>query len=323
MKIEGTRILVTGGAGMIASHILDLLTEEHPKEIIAFDKDISRFKENCSTALHHNNVKTIEGDITRIDDVRKAVKGVDFVVHTASLMGRESTENLRAAFEVNIRGTFNLIEESVASEVKKFIYSSSMNIYGEPLVSPITEEHPFNTSAMYGTGKAASELFLRLWKRSKGLDYIALRYAVVYGPRQHYRGTNSLYIAESFDRIDRGLPPIIYGDGSQSYDYVYVEDVARANVLSLKSPVSGESFTIGTGMSPTVSDVVRMIIETTGTSFEPIYEPQGDRFRLKSIFLDVTKAERVLGFKAEVPMREGLIRYYDWRKKQRKMCHET
>lgn len=316
MSLEQSRVLVTGGAGLIGSHIVDRLIAEHPIEIIALDKHLSGFGENCSPELDYRNVKLLKGDITRFDEVREVLKGIDFVFHTASLLTRDATKDLRAAFEVNITGTFNLLEASIASGVKKFIYSSSTSVYGDALTDPMTEEHPFNTDYMYGAGKVASELFLRVFKKSKGLDYLALRYSPVYGPRQHGRGNVIQYVPEAFDNIDRGLAPVIHGDGSQSYDYVYVEDVARANVLALKSPVTGESFHIGSGVATTVKEVIQMIIEITGTSLEPAYVPQGDRFRKIRSSLDVTKSEKMLGFRAEVPLREGLKRYFDWRKKR-------
>ena len=180
----------------------------------------------------------------------------------------------------------------------------------------MTEDHPFNITSMYGAGKVSSELFLKVFKKAKGLDFVALRYAVVYGPRQHDRGNLVQYVPECFDRIERGLPPILYGDGSQSYDYVYVGDVARANVIALKSPVTGEAFNIGSGIATPVKDVVRMIVEITGTSLEPEYRPKGDRFGLESLFLDVAKAQELFGFKAEVSLKEGLQRYSEWRKKK-------
>jgi len=313
MNLEGSRMLVTGGAGLIGSHVVDQLIAERPREIIAFDKDISRLKENRSPDLDYKHVTPLEGDISRKDEVQKVLKGVDYVVHTASLLSRESTKNLRAAFNVNIGGTFNLLEGSVEAGVKKVVYSSSISLYGHPVAKPMSEDHPLNTVAMYGAGKISSEFLLRVFKKMEGLEYVALRYAVVYGPRQHDRGNLVRYIPECFDRIDRGLPPIIYGDGSQPYDYVYVEDVARANVLTLKSPVTGESLNIGTGVTTTVADVVEMIREITGISLEPEYAPQGDWFGLESLYLDVTKAEKMLGFKAQVPLKEGLTRYYHWR----------
>jgi UDP-glucose 4-epimerase len=319
LKIEGSRVLVTGGTGLIGSHIIDKLIAEHPKEIIALDKNVKGFRDNCLPELDYKNVTLLEGDITRTDDVRKAVHGVDFVVHTASLLARDAAQSLRAAFDVNIGGTFNLLEASAEAGVKKIIYSSSVLVYGNnPASRPIAEDHCIDTDTIYGAGKVGSEYLLRVFKREKGLNYVTLRYCGVYGPRQHFRGNLVLYIPECFQRIDHGQPPIIYGDGSQPYDFVYVEDIARANVLALKSSVTGEVINIGTGMATTVGDVVQMIIEITGTSLDPEYAPQGERFQQKSLWPDVTKAEKMLGFKAEFPLMEGLTRYFHWLKKGEK-----
>ena len=308
--------MVTGGAGLIGSEIIDQLIGERPKEIVAFDRNLSSL-ENRSAGLDCNHVRLLSGDMTQLQEVREALKGVDFVIHTASLLTREAAEDLRMALEVNICGTFNLLEASAASGVKKIIYSSSSSVYGNPLTDPVTEDHPCNITSMYGAGKVSSELFLKIFKQTRGLDYTALRYAIVYGPRQHDRGNLIQYVPECFDRIERGFAPVIYGDGSQPYDYVYVGDVARANVTALKSAVTGEAFNIGSGITTTVKEVVEMIAEITGTALKPEYAPQGGRFGLKHLHLDVTKAEKRLGFKAEVPLREGLKRYFEWRKKKR------
>jgi len=322
MNIEGSRILVTGGSGLIGSHIVDLLVLEHPKEIIVFDKNVSGFIEHSLPKLDYKAVTLCENDITQPDEVQKALKEVDFVFHAASLLTKESDEQLRAAYEVNVGGMYNVLEGSVAAGVKKLIYSSSISIYGNPVMKPMTEEHPLNTVSMYGAGKVACEFLLRVFKNKFGLNYVALRYSPVYGSRQTERTNIAQYISESFARIEQNLPPLIYGDGSQLYDYIYVEDVARANIVALKSPVNSESFNIATGISTSVTDVVRMIREITGTSLEAEYVSQGDRFGTKNLFFDVTKAEKVLGYKAAVSMKEGLTRFYKWTKENEKYKSE-
>jgi UDP-glucose 4-epimerase len=316
MDLRGSRILVTGGSGLLGSFIIDRLIGEQPKEIIAFDGDISHHFKNVSPGLDYNIVKLFKGDIRQMGELKEAFEGVNFVIHTASLLTREAAENLRAALEVNICGTFNVLDASVTSGVKKIIYISSSSAYGEPLSIPMTEDHPFNVTSMYGACKGASELLLRVFQK-KGLEYVTLRPTSIYGPRQHYRTNIVLYIPECFDRIEKGQRPIIYGDGSQPFDYVYVDDVARASIVALKSPVTGEAFNIGTGATTRVGDVVRMIVEITGTSLQPEYAPLGDRFLgIKSNYLDITKTEKVLGFKTEVSLKEGLKRYFEWRKKK-------
>ena len=315
MKLEGCRIVVTGAAGMIGSNILDQLIKENPKEIIAFDKDMSGFKENCSPDLDYSNVTPLEGDITRMDDVEKALKGADFVIHTAGVLTKETSKNLRVALDVNICGTYNLLEVSAAEGIKKFVYSSSMSVYGNPVGDlPMTEEHPFNTEAMYGSSKVAAELLLRVFRKSKGLDYVALRYTVVYGPRQVPSRVNiQFHMHECFDRIAHGLPPTLYGDGSQQYDYIYVGDVARANVVALKRDVTGEAFNIGTGITTSLRGVVELIREVAGSDLEPKYSPLDERVGRKNVPVDVTKAQEMLGFKSKVSLQEGLTRLYEWR----------
>lgn len=314
MDLKGSRILVTGGAGLVGSHIIDRLIEERPKEIIAFDGDLSYFTKNVSPELDYSTVKPFKGDIRKTGELKEALKGVDFVIHTASLLTRDAAENLREGFEVNLGGTFNVLEASLASGVKKNIYISSSSVYGDPVAIPMTEDHPFNCTSMYGACKVASEQLLKVFNK-RGLEYVALRCTSIYGPRQHYRTNIVLFIPECFDRIEKGQRPVIYGDGSQPFEYIYVDDVARASVSALKSSVTGEVFNVGSGVTATVEEVVRMIIEITGTRLKPEYVPMGNRFLgIKSNNLDVTKAEKILGYKAKVSLKEGLKRYFEWRK---------
>jgi UDP-glucose 4-epimerase len=297
--------------------VVEQLVLERPKRIVIFGKTLSLYEVIPPPRMDDGQVVLVKGNIARADEVREAIRGIDYVIHTASLLFREASEKFREALEVNIVGTFNLLEASIISGVKKFIYSSSITIYEDSSVLPMNEEHPFRTESMYGASKVCSELFLRAFKKNKGLNYIALRYSLVYGPRQHGTANILSYIQENFDRIERGFPPIIYGDGSQPYDYIYVEDAARANLVALKSSVTGEALNIGSGAAPTVKEVVQTIAEVTGTNLHPVYAPRGNRFRLENLLLDVTKAERLLDFKARVPLKEGLTRYFNWRKNQK------
>ena len=180
MDLAKSRILVTGGSGLIGSHVVDQLVLENPKEVIVFDKNVSELFNYRSQELDYGIVKFVEGDITQIDEVVDAINGVDYVIHTASLLTREASKDLDRGFQVNFGGTFNLIQACVNAGVKKIVYSSSISIYGDPLEEPMTEEHPFNITSMYGAGKISSEMLLKAYKRTKKLDYISLRYAVVY-----------------------------------------------------------------------------------------------------------------------------------------------
>jgi len=313
MNIEGSRVLVVGGAGLIGSHLCEQLAAEHVREIVVFDRKTSSLAE--SMAIDTRKIRLINGDITQPGEVKEALRGIDFVFHAASLLTREAAADLKRGLEVNILGTFHLLQECVSAGVRKVIYSSSVSLYGDPVKILMTEDHPVNTNSMYGVGKFTSELLLRIFKKAKGLDYVSLRYAIVYGTRQHDRGNLISYMLESFDRIERGLSPFIYGDGSQSYDYIYVEDVARANLMALKSPATEGAFNIGTGITYTTGEVVQMILDITGSSLNPIYVPQREQLGPKSFVLDVEMAEKALGFRARISLKDGLRRYFEWRKK--------
>jgi UDP-glucose 4-epimerase len=210
MDLERNKILVTGATGLVGSHVIDRLMTEYPKE----NRNFPSFGDNHSPDFDDSHLKPLSGTITRTGDVKETLNGIDFVIHAASLLMREGAEDPRAVFNVNVNGTFNLLEGGVASKVKRFIYSSSISVYGDPLASPMIEDHPFNITLMYGASKVSSELFLKIFKRAKGLDDVALRYASVNGPRQRYRGNLVRYVRKFFDRIERGPPPIICGDGS-------------------------------------------------------------------------------------------------------------
>jgi len=313
MNIAGSRVLVAGGAGLIGSHLCEQLAAEHVQEIVVFDRNASLLAE--SMAIDTRKIRLIDGDITLPGEVKEALQGIDFVFHAASLLTRAAAADLKRGLEVNILGTFYLLQECVSAGVRKVIYSSSVSLYGDPVEIPMTEDHPVNTNSMYGAGKFTSELFFRIFKNAKRLDYVSLRYAIVYGTRQHDRGNLISYMLEAFDRIARGLSPIIYGDGSQSYDYICVEDVARANLLALKSPVTEGVFNIGTGITHTTGEVVQMILDITGSSLNPIYVPQGEQLGPASFVLEVERAKKVLGFRSRISLKEGLRRYFEWRKK--------
>jgi UDP-glucose 4-epimerase len=197
--------------------------------------------------------------------------------------------------------------------VKKVVYSSSASVYGDAIEVPMTEEHPFNNRTMYGAAKIAGEQFLRAFYEQHGLDYVGLRYMNIYGPRMDYRGTYVSVIMKVLDRIEEGLPPIIFGDGSQSYDFIYVDDVARANILALKSEASDEFFNIGMGVKTTINELVEILLRETGSDLEPEYRPQEQMFVTHRVG-STDKAERMLGFRAQISLEEGLRSVLEWRK---------
>lgn len=317
-SLKGHRVLVIGGAGFIGSHVVDLLTQQEVEEVIIYD-DFSRGRpENVELALRDRRIKIFElgGNILHADVLSAAMHGVDYVFHLAALWLLHCQEYPRAAFEVNIRGTFNVLEACVANKVKRLVYSSSASVYGDAAQVPMTEEHPFNNRTFYGATKIAGEQMCRAFHARYGLDYVALRYMNVYGPRQDERGAYTSVITKVLDRIDRGVSPVIEGDGSQSYDFVYVGDAAKANLTALTAPVTDEAFNIGTGVRTTINELVQELLDLTGSSLLPEYRPQAQFFVQQRVG-STEKTARHLGFRAEVPLRKGLQELSAWRNQER------
>ena len=315
MKIEGSKIVVIGGGGLIGSHIIEELLKEPVKEIIIYDNFTRGTKDNIVSALQDERVEIFEGDITYIDVLNRALAGADYVFHLAALWLRHCYEFPRAAFQVNVGGTFNVLEACVNHGVKKLIYSSSASVYGDALEIPMTEDHPYNNRTFYGATKIAGEHMCRAFNERYGLDYVGLRYMNVYGPRQDYKGTYTSVIMKVLDRIDQGLNPLVYGDGSQSYDFVYVADVAKANICALKSDAKDDFYNVGMGVKTSIKELVELILEVTQCGLEIQYEPAGLTFVTHRIG-STEKAERELGFKATTGLREGLIELIEWRNDQ-------
>jgi UDP-glucose 4-epimerase len=312
MTLQGSRIAVIGGAGFIGSHIVDQLLDEGPAEIRVFDNLVRGCRDNLRAALAAPQVRLIQGSITDLAGLRAAVSGADYVFHLAALWLGECVSEPRAAVEVNVVGTYNVIEACRDARVKRVVYSSSASVYGNALTLPMTEEHPFNNRTMYGATKIAGEQLFRAFNDMHKLNYAGLRYMNVYGPRMDYKGTYVSVIMKVLDRIAAGQAPVIHGDGSQAYDFIHVEDVARANILALKSQASDEFFNVGCGTRTTINELVEMLLRLTGSRLRPEYHPQEHIFvthRLGS----TEKAERLLGFKARIPLEEGLRSVVAWR----------
>jgi len=315
MDIRGSRFLVIGGAGFIGSHIVDELTHEDLKEIIVYDNFCRGTMTNLEEAQNDPRVRIYEigGDICQTDILNSAVKGADYVIHLAALWLLQCYEYPRAAFDVNVRGTFNVLEACVNHRVKKLIYSSSASVYGDAVEIPMTEEHPYNNKTFYGATKVAGEQMCRAFYHRYGLDYVGLRYMNVYGPRQDYRGAYIAVIMKILDRLDKGLQPIVYGDGSQAYDFIYVSDCARANLCALKAGTVDSFYNVGRGIQTTIKELTELILEITGSNLKIQYKPEGTTF-VKNRVGCPKKAEAEIGFKAQVGLKEGLERLIEWRK---------
>jgi len=315
MDIAGKRILVIGGAGLIGSHVVEELLEEDVKEVIVYDNFCRGTHENLSGALKDSRCRIYEigGDILQADILDTAMKGIDGVVHLAALWLLQCHEYPRAAFDVNIRGTFNVLEACVANNIRRLVYSSSASVYGDALTEVMTEDHPYNNWTFYGATKIASEHMFKSFHRRYGLEGVGLRYMNVYGARQDYKGAYIAVMMKILDNLDRGLGPVVYGDGSQAYDFIYVSDVGRANVCALKSDVPFGFYNVGRGVKTSIKELTEMILEITGSKLPIQYEPAGVTFVTNRVG-DPTAAERDLGFTWKVDLEEGLRRLVDWRK---------
>ncbi|MDQ7824716.1 MAG: SDR family NAD(P)-dependent oxidoreductase [Candidatus Eremiobacteraeota bacterium] len=326
IDISGSRILVIGGGGFIGSHVVDQLCAEPVKEIIVYDNFARGKRENLHKALKDERVSIFPagGDIREVDVLNNAMKGIDYVIHLAALWLLQCVEYPRAAFDVNIQGTFNVLEGCVKHGVKKLVYSSSASVYGNALRTPMEEDHPYNNRTFYGATKIAGEQMARAFNDRYGLNYVGLRYMNVYGPRQDYKGAYVAVIMKMLDRIDENLPPVIFGDGSQTYDFISVEDTARANICALKAETSDTFYNVGSGTGTTVKEIAELLIELTGSKLSIQYEPQGQTFVTHRIG-GTSKAAKEIGFTAKVALKEGLIKLIEWRKtdKERQKVFST
>lgn len=317
MDIRGKKILVIGGAGLIGSHVVEELLKEDVQEVIVYDNFCRGTHENLKQALKDSRCRIFEigGDILQTDILNEAMKGVDSVVHLAALWLLQCYEFPRAAFDVNIRGTFNVLEACVANNIQRLVYSSSASVYGDAVEEPMTENHPYNNWTFYGATKIAGEHMFKSYHKRYGLQGVGLRYMNVYGPRQDYRGTYVAVMMKILDNIDNGIPPLVYGDGNQSYDFIYVGDTARANVCSLKSDVPFGFYNVGRGIKTSIKELTEIILKICGSSLPIHYEEAGQTFvtnRVGEPYL----AKKDLGFTWDVDLEDGLKRLVQWRQLQ-------
>lgn len=319
MDIRGKRFLVIGGAGLIGSHTVDALLREDVAEIRIYDNFSRGSMENLSTALKDPRVKIFSsgGDLLHRDILDAAMQGIDGVFHFAALWLLHCWDFPRSAFEVNIAGTFNVLEACIKNNVKRLVYSSSASVYGDAISEPMQEDHPYNNTNFYGATKIAGEhmcrsLYHRYKDTTQAFDYVGLRYMNVYGARQDYRGTYVSVIMKILDRIDQGLPPVVYGDGSQAYDFVYVTDCALANVRAMQADATDQFYNVGTGKKTTILELTEKILQVTNSDLKIHFEPSGQTF-VKNRVGCPKKAIKEIGFTAEVPLERGLRELIQWR----------
>jgi UDP-glucose 4-epimerase len=313
MDISGSTILVTGGAGLVGSHIVDELIKERAR-VIVYDSLVRGRPQHLDWARTHGHVELVQADLQDRDAMRKAVARADYVFHEAASWLRLCQDNPRLSLETNIVGTFNLLEDCVNAGVKKIIAASSSSVYGEASYLPTDENHPFNNDLFYGAAKIANEQHYRAFYKKYGLDFIAFRYLNVYGPRQPYQAAYMDVIMHFLNRIDANEGPIVRGDGTATVDLVYVEDVARANILALKSPATNEFFNVCSGEETTIRDLAYLLIRLSGKEgcLHPTFENM-DTGLVTRRWGDRTKARDMLGFEATTSVEEGMKKVIAWR----------
>lgn len=315
MDLGDKRIMVIGGAGLIGSYIVEQLTQTNVSEIIVYDNFVRGTRINLTEAIRSPKVRVVQASMTDRVTLRHEMQGVDGVFLLASLWLGECVNDPRSAWETNVMGSWNVVEAARDLGVKRIVYSSSASVYGNALVTPMTEEHPFNNRTTYGATKIAIEQMLRAMYEQHKLPYIGYRYMNIYGPRMDYQGTYVSVIMKVLDRIFEGRSPVIFGDGTQMYDFIYVADVARANIMGMQADCADEFFNIGMGIGTTINELVDMLIELTGSNLRPEYYPQAQSFVTYRIG-SINKAEKMLGFRATTPLIDGLRRVVKWRQSQ-------
>jgi UDP-glucose 4-epimerase len=295
MKIFGHSFLITGGGGFVGLYIVEQLLERGAGRIVIYDKTVK--PEQRDALRRDRRIEIVEGDVTDGPRLAQALKGIQGIFHMAVLPLGMCEKDPALAFEVNIRGTHQVIQEAVKAGVGKLVYTSASSVYGDTR-ELMDELHPFNAKSMYGVSKLCGELLLR--PTGVKLPYVIVRYMNVYGPRQ-----SGGLIPAVLAKIASGQPPVITGDGSASFDFVHVRDAARCTVLAMESDVTGEAINVGSGTEVTVNDIVAMLLKFTGSSLTPTYLPQPPGAMTRRVGSS-EKAEKLLGFRVAIALREGL-----------------
>ncbi|MDX0072387.1 NAD-dependent epimerase/dehydratase family protein [Sinorhizobium meliloti] len=316
--MRNKRVLITGGAGLIGSHIADVVAREEPQEILILDNFVRGRRENLHQAASTGRVRIIEGDIRDRALLARVMDGVDVVFHQAAIRITQCAEEPRLAFDVLAGGTFDVLEAAIKASVSKVVAASSASVLGLAGRFPTTEDHhPYNNRTIYGAAKVFNEGLLRSFTEMYGLNYVALRYFNVYGPRMDVHGVYTEVLIRWMERIAAGRPPIILGDGTQTLDFVHVRDIARANLLAAKSDVTDEVFNVASGTETSLKDLAELLARIMGSSIEPQYEPARKVNAVTRRLADMRKAEQLLGFKTEISLEEGLRELIAWWQSER------
>ena len=318
MKLEKSNVLVIGGAGFIGSFVVSELLKHPVSKVVVYDN----FARGNASYLEEQlkdercSIFPFGGDIREIDILNTAMEGMDYVVSLAAMWLLHCKDYPRTAFDVNIAGTFNILEACVKNNIKKLIWSSSASVYGDAVELPMTENHPFNNKNFYGASKIAGEAMCTAFNDRYGLSVIGLRYMNVYGPHQDQTAAYTGVVPIMLNKIAANKSPTINGDGSQAYDFIYVEDVARANVQALVSDQDFGMYNVGTEVQTSINELCELILELKQSDLKVQYNPYSEddaRAMVKNRIGSRQKAEQELGFRYQYELKEGLQKLIDWR----------
>ncbi|MGZ4330442.1 MAG: SDR family NAD(P)-dependent oxidoreductase [Acidimicrobiia bacterium] len=317
-SLRGERALVTGGTGTIGSHIVDQLIDAGAKEIIVLDNLVRGRRANIAGALATGPVRLVEGDIRDRALVEDVMKGIDIVFHQAAIRITQCVEEPRLAVEVLVDGTYNVVEAAAREGVRKVVAASSASIYGQAEIFPTAESHhPYANDTLYGAAKTFNEGLLRSFHATGGLDYVALRYFNVYGARMDVHGLYTEVLIRWMERIESGQSPLIFGNGWQTMDFVYVEDIARANILAATADATDEVFNVASGVETSLVELAQRLIDVMGSDVKIEFGPERAAAKVSRRLADTSTARDRLGFEAEISVDEGLRRLVDWWRAER------
>jgi UDP-glucose 4-epimerase len=314
----GERALITGGGGAVGSNIADQLVQAGAREIVVLDNFVRGRRDNLAWAIENGPVRLVEGDIRDRELVAELTRGIDVVFHQAALRITQCAAEPRLALEVMVDGTYNVIEAALGEKVRKIVAASSASVYGLAERFPTEESHhPYANDTLYGAAKTFNEGLLRSFNSMQDLNYVALRYFNVYGPRMDIHGVYTEVLVRWMERIEAGEPPLILGDGSQTMDFVYIGDVARSNVLAAAADASDEVFNVASGTETSLLELARLLIDVMGANVEVEHGPERSVNKVPRRLADTRAARARLGFEAEIDLEEGLRLLVDWWRAER------
>ena len=318
VKLSDSKVLITGGAGLVGSTLAERLVGLGVREVVVLDNFVRGRRANLQLAAQHGCVNIVDGDIRDREAVRAVMEGTDVVFHQAAIRITQCVEEPRLALEVLVNGTFNVAEAARETGVAKVVAASSASVYGLAERFPTEENHhPYNNRTLYGAAKVFDEGLLRSFHEMYGLDYVALRYFNVYGPRMDIHGVYTEVLVRWMERIEAGLPPLILGSGSQTMDFVYIDDVAKANVLAAESYATDVAINVASGTETSLEELARMLLRVMGRELEPEHGPQRTASPAGRRLADVGRAKQLIGFQAETGLEEGLAKLVDWWRRER------